>query len=120
MNYSYLHFDKNGWLRKTDEYETIVEKPEVAEEIFKKIGMIPKVAVIKTRKYFDCGNFEVTLDQIKGLGSFIEVEAKRDLGGVDKTRKACLDFLDNLGIKYEIKRLMGYPRMLYRKKKIFK
>ena len=120
LNYSYLHFDKNGWLRKTDEYETIVEKPEVAEEIFKKIGMIPKVAVIKTRKYFDCGNFEVTLDQIKGLGSFIEVEAKRDLGGVDKTRKACLDFLDNLGIKYEIKRLMGYPRMLYRKKKIFK
>ena len=113
LNYSYLHFYKNGWLRKTDEYETLVEKPEIVEEIFKKIGLITKVTVNKTRKYFDCGNFEVTLDQIKGLGNFMEVEAKKDFGDVDKTRKACQKFLDDLNIKYEIKRLMGYPRMLY-------
>jgi predicted adenylyl cyclase CyaB len=115
LNYSFLHFGKNGWLRKTDEYETLIEKPEIMEKIFKKIGLIPKVTVIKTRKYFDCGDFEVTLDQVKSLGSFIEVEAKKDLGGVDKTRKACLKFLDELNIRYETNRLMGYPRMLYRK-----
>ena len=113
LNYSYLHFYKNGWLRKTDEYETLVEKPEIVEEIFKKIGLITKVTVNKTRKYFDCGNFEVTLDQIKGLGNFMEVEVKKDFGDVDKTRKACQKFLDDLNIKYDVKRLMGYPRMLY-------
>lgn len=117
LNYSFLHFGKNGWLRKTDEYETLVEKSEIVDKIFKKIGLIPKVTVVKTRKYFDCGNFEVTLDQIRGLGNFMEVEAKKDFGGVNKTRKACLDFLNNLNIKYETKRLMGYPRMLYRKLK---
>jgi len=106
---------KNGWLRATDEYEASVEKPEVVEEIFKKIGLIPKVTVVKTRKYFDCGNFEVALDQVKGLGNFMEVEAKKDFGGMDKTRKACLDFLNSLNIKYEVKPRMGYPRMLYRK-----
>ncbi|PIQ06664.1 MAG: hypothetical protein COW72_01780, partial [Candidatus Nealsonbacteria bacterium CG18_big_fil_WC_8_21_14_2_50_37_10] len=53
LNYSFLRFGKNGWLRATDEYETLVEKPEIVEEIFKKIGLIPKITVIKTRKYFN-------------------------------------------------------------------
>ncbi len=77
LNYSFLHFKKDGWLKKTDEYETLVENPKIAEEILVKIGLIPKITVVKTRKYFDCGNFEVTLDQIKGLGDFMEVEAKK-------------------------------------------
>ncbi|MFH1036707.1 MAG: class IV adenylate cyclase [Patescibacteria group bacterium] len=115
LNYTYVHFGRNGWLRAADEYETIVEKPEIVEEIFKKIGLILKVTVNKTRKYFNFKDFEVTLDQVKGLGNFMEVEAKKDFGGIDKTRKACQDLLDSLDIKYEVKREMGYPRMLYRK-----
>jgi adenylate cyclase class 2 len=115
LNYSYLHFGDDGWLRATDEYETLVDKPEVVEEVFSKIGLIPKVTVKKTRKYFDCGDFEVTLDQIEDLGDFMEVEAKKDFGGVNKTRKACSDFLDSLNVEYEIKKEMGYPRMLYKK-----
>lgn len=115
LNYSFLHFGEDGWLKATDEYETLVDKPEVVEEIFNKIGLIPKVTVKKTRKYFDCGDFEVTLDQIEDLGDFMEVEAKKDFGGVDKTRKACEDFLESLNIEYETKREMGYPRMLYKK-----
>ncbi len=45
----------------------------------------------------------------------MEVEAKKDFGGVDKTRKACSDFLNSLNIEYEIQKEMGYPRMLYKK-----
>ena len=115
LNYSFLHFGKDGWLKVTDEYETLINKPEIVEEIFRKIGLIPKITVIKTRKYFDCGNFEVTLDKVKGLGNFMEIEAKKNLGSIGKTRKACLDFLNKLNIKYEMRPQMGYPRMLYRK-----
>jgi len=115
LNYSFLHFGENGWLESTDEYETLVDKPEIAEEIFKKIELILKVTVKKTRKYFDCGDFEVTLDEIEDLGNFMEIEAKKDFGGVDKTRKACSDFLNSLNVEYEIQKEMGYPRMLYKK-----
>ncbi|MEK7519246.1 MAG: class IV adenylate cyclase, partial [Patescibacteria group bacterium] len=115
LNYSFLHFGKNGWLRKTDEYETFIDSSETAEDIFKKIGFILKVTIIKNRKCFHCGNFEVVLDQVKGLGNFIEVEAKKSFGSVDKTRNACLDFLNSLNIKYKVNPQMGYPRMLYRK-----
>jgi adenylate cyclase, class 2 len=115
INYSFLHFSENGWLKSTDEYETLIDKPEIAEEIFKRINLILKVIVKKTRKYFDCGDFEVTLDSIKNLGDFMEVEAKKDFGGVDKTRKACEEFLNSLNIDHEISKNMGYPRMLYKK-----
>ncbi|MCX6731827.1 MAG: class IV adenylate cyclase [Candidatus Parcubacteria bacterium] len=115
LNYSFLHFKKNGWLNATDEYETLVEKPEIIEAVFKKIGLISKITVIKTRKYFICRDFEVTIDAIKGLGNFMEVEAKKNFGTIDKTRKACSDFLNSLGVEYEVKKEMGYPRMLYQK-----
>ena len=62
LNYSFLHFGKNGWLKSTDEYETIIGDPKTVSQIFKKIGLIPKVIVVKTRKYFNCGSFEITLD----------------------------------------------------------
>lgn len=115
LNYSFLHFNEDGWLRATDEYETLIEKPEVAEEIFERINLVPKVVVKKVRKYFDCGDFEVTLDNIEDLGDFMEVEARKDFGGIDVTREACKKFLDSLNIEYKIQKEMGYPRMLYKK-----
>lgn len=115
LNYSFLHFGKDGWLKSTDEYETSISEPEIVEEIFEKIDLIKKIIVKKTRKYFDCGDFEVTLDNIENLGDFMEIEAKKDFGGIDKTRKACEEFLEKLNIEYKIQKEMGYPRMLYKK-----
>lgn len=115
LNYSFVHFKDNGWLDCTDEYETIVENPEIVEQIFDKIGLMPKVKVVKNRKYFKCEDFEVTLDQIENLGSFMEIEAKKDFGGAEVTRKACENFLKKLNIKYKLSKDAGYPRLLYRK-----
>jgi len=115
LNYSYIDFDKKGWIKASNEYETLIDKPEIVEEIFERIGLIQKVIVTKIRKYFKCDDFEVTLDRIENLGDFMEVEAKKDFGGVVKTRKACLDFLESLNVEYEMKKEAGYPRMLYKK-----
>ena len=115
LNYSFLHFESDGWLDSTDEYETLVQKPEIVEEIFKRIGLINKITVKKTRKYFDCGDFEVVLDCVENLGNFMEIEAKKDFGGVKKTRKACHDFMAKLNIECDVQKEMGYPRMLYKK-----
>jgi adenylate cyclase, class 2 len=115
LNYSFLHFKDDGWLLATDEYETLVEKPEIVEEIFNKLGLIPKVTVKKIRKYFQCEDFEVTLDNIDELGNFMEVEAKKDFGGAEVTRKHCEEFLKKLNVEYKINKDAGYPRMLYKK-----
>jgi adenylate cyclase class 2 len=117
LNYSFIHFQDNGLILATDEYETLVEKPEIVEEIFNKIGLIPKVVVKKLRKYFQCEDFEVTLDNIEGLGNFMEVEAKKDFGSAEITRKHCEEFLNKLNIEHETEHDQGYPRMLYKKLK---
>ena len=96
------------------EIQVIIKKPEEAEKRLKEIGSFVEEKK-QTDKYFDCGNFEVTLDNVEGLGDFMEVEAKKDFGGIDKSRKACEDFLNNLNIEHEIKKDQGYPRMLYKK-----
>ncbi len=60
IGYHFLHFDKDGSLLKTDEYETEVKDPKMMSEILKKIEMVHKVNVTKNRKYFEYKDFEVS------------------------------------------------------------
>ncbi len=117
LNYSFCHLNKDNSLISTDEFETVIERPEIVEQILKKIGMICKVTVIKTRKYFEIKNFEVTLDHIDKLGDFLEIEAKKDFGSINKTKQACIQLLEKLNIEYERCPEMGYPDMLIEKAK---
>ena len=48
----------------------------------------PKEAERKLRKDCDNNNFEVTLDKIKGLGDFMEVEAKKIFGKIGLQEKS--------------------------------
>ena len=112
LNYSFCHTNKEGHLLSTDEYETLVEKADVAEDILLKMGMVPKVTVIKTRKYFEIDEFKVTLDHIAELGYFLEIEAKKDFGGAEKTLEACFKLLNKLDIEYKKSPQMGYPDMI--------
>jgi predicted adenylyl cyclase CyaB len=79
---------------------------------FKKI-----ITVEKQREYWMCGDIEVALDDVTGLGHFIEAEAKGDFKNAEEAKKACIDFLENLGIQdVENKQIkMGYPQFFLKK-----
>lgn len=116
LGYHLCHFDKDGWLIKTDEYELKIEDPKMAFEILKKLEMINKVTVTKTRKVFDYKDFEICIDCIKELGYFIEVEAKKMLGSLEETKKKCYEVLKEIGADWEESKNMGYPLMILAKK----
>lgn len=82
---------------------------------FKKI-----IVVDKKREYWDCGNIEVALDKVEGLGEYIEAEAKGDFKDSEEARKACIKFLEDLGIEnVEEKWIhLGYPQILLENKKL--
>lgn len=107
----------DGNYEYAEEYETEISNKEEFTKILNFLDFKKAVTVDKQREYWDCGDLEIALDKIKGLGEFIEVEAKRNFENTDQARKACLSFLDNLGIKnaeqIEIKK--GYPVMLLEK-----
>ena len=116
FDYHFCHKDKNKRLLKSDEYETEIKNPEMLSKILKKVGMISKVVIKKERNAYAYGDFEIVIDNIDGLGYFIEVEAKKIIGDIEKTRKKCYEILKMLDIEYEDVSDFGYPQLVMRKK----
>ncbi|MFH0791815.1 MAG: CYTH domain-containing protein [bacterium] len=76
------------------------------------------VIVDKQREYWNCGDFEVAVDDVKGLGYFVEVEAKSNFENAIQARQKCIIFLDKLGMTVNEEDLIkvGYPVMLINNK----
>lgn len=104
----------DGEQEYAEEYETEILN---VDEFKKTLGFLDfknVITVEKQREYWICGDIEVALDDIKGLGYFIEAEAKGDFKDTKEAKKACIKFLENLGIddveNTQIKK--GYPQLL--------
>lgn len=97
-----------------EEYETEIKNVEEFEKTLGFLDFKKVVTVEKQREYWMCGDIEVALDNITGLGYFIEAEAKGDFKDFNEAKNACVKFLENLGIKdvlnTQIKK--GYPQLL--------
>ena len=65
--------------------EIEVEAPPELQRILEALGFYPTLTVRKTRSYYRLGKAKITLDEVEGLGCFIEVEA-----GDEKTIKSTL------------------------------
>lgn len=56
------------------EYETAIGDGETVKDILVNLGYVPVRPVIKERRYFDNGRLTVCMDDVEGLGRFIEIE----------------------------------------------
>jgi len=96
-----------------EEYEIEILDKEELKKILGFLDFKKVVIVEKYREYWMCGDIEVALDDVKGLGTFVEAEAKGDFKNKKEAKKACIDFLENLGIKDVEKNQIkiGYPQL---------
>jgi len=96
------------------EYETTIGDPEIMHNIFVKMGWLPEVEVKKTRKKGKLGGYEVCLDQVEQLGSFIELEKMTDdNANPDEVRKELFDALRPFGLSEEDEETKGYDTQIY-------
>lgn len=51
-----------------------IESAKKAKDIFTEIGFRPVRTVRKDRKYYQYENFEISLDDVKGLPPYMEIE----------------------------------------------
>ncbi len=56
------------------EYETEVSNPGAVDTILSLLGYTPAVEVKKVRRKAKWGQYEICLDQVERLGSFVEIE----------------------------------------------
>lgn len=108
---------ENGEQDCAEEYETEISNPDEFRKILSFLDFKKVITVDKQREYWDCGNIEVALDKVDGLGNFIEAEASGDFESNEKAKEACLKFLEELGIKNAetIQINKGYPVMILEK-----
>ncbi|RLM94479.1 class IV adenylate cyclase [Halobellus sp. Atlit-38R] len=82
-----------------EEHETGVDDGDTAEAIFDGLGFEPAAVVEKHRTFYELDGYTVTLDQVAGLGEFVEVEAEAEASDdVANVREGAFDVLRTLGL----------------------
>lgn len=119
----YKHFHPENVENTThcDEFETEITNPENLEKMFATLNFRKLITVEKEREvYLYKDEFEIALDDVKELGRFIEIEALKDLGGIEVTRNKLFELARTFGIDTSKESKRGYPHLLLKKKGLIK
>lgn len=102
-----------------DEFKLEVEDSRQLKKVFSALNFSPLVTVDKLREIYSYHNdFEIVLDKVQELGYFIEIEAKKDLGGITKTRNRILSLASKLGLDPSDRDKRGYPYLAMKNQKL--
>ncbi len=96
------------------EKELEVSEAGIMREIIDLLGFVSAVQVRKMRRKGNYGEYEICLDEVDGLGTFIEVEKMSDEDG-EKVQAELAEFLVSLEVDPGNRVLRGYDSMIYEK-----
>ena len=96
------------------EYETRIDSAEAAHQILGVLGYVPQIEVKKIRRKGHLGEYEICLDEVEGLGSFVELESltANDIDPA-KIQEELLNKLESFGLSRNDLEVRGYDTMLY-------
>ncbi|MBZ9572206.1 class IV adenylate cyclase [Patescibacteria group bacterium] len=94
-----------------EEYELKIDNVKEAKKILEKIGFIKALTLTKERTPGKLDEFNFNLDNIKELGSYIEVELIDDDGR--KAQEKIKQLLFKLGISENQLERRGYPEIIF-------
>jgi len=81
-----------------EEVETGVADGDRLGAILEHLGFDPVATVEKSRERYAVDGYTVTLDDVTGLGEFVEVEREVAAGDVETAREGAFDLVDRLGL----------------------
>jgi adenylate cyclase class 2 len=80
-----------------EEIEVVVSDADSANLILLRLGFEPVAEVSKVRKRYKIDEFEICLDDVEGVGPFVEVETKGD--NMAELRDKALAILEKLNLR---------------------
>ncbi|MFB6353021.1 MAG: class IV adenylate cyclase [Halobacteriales archaeon] len=80
------------------EVEVAVDATDAADGLLRAVGFEPAAEVRKTRERYAHDGYTVSLDDVDGLGEFVEVEAAGEEAAIDALREGAYDVLDRLDL----------------------
>ncbi|MFC5973139.1 class IV adenylate cyclase [Halomarina salina] len=78
------------------EHETGVDDGETLADVLDALGFEPAATVEKRREEYTVGEVTVVLDDVTGLGEFVEVELESE--AIDAARDRCFEVVRRLGL----------------------
>lgn len=100
------------------EREVEVSDLNAAAAFTKALGFEEVITLNKTRQKANYQNWEICLDEVEDLGSFIEMEEMTKDGDSSQIQEQMFEFLKTLGIIDDDQEHYGYDVMLYQKNKL--
>lgn len=97
------------------ERELEISDRKSMEDIIEFLGFYKIITVQKKRIKTSYKNTEICFDEVKDLGSFIEVERMTNDSNGEKIQEDLLKFLEGLGISRNDCIFQGYDTLLYEK-----
>jgi adenylate cyclase, class 2 len=114
LTYKGPKMDKVSKTRK--EVQTEIKDLESMGNILSLLGFFPIATVSKKRKNFRIGDFFISLDEVRSLGNFIEIEiAVKDSKNFQEKVESIFKFLEKLGITRESTIRKSYLEMILEK-----
>lgn len=111
VTYKGPKLDSRSQTRK--EYEVGVQDGEGMHQLLQALGHTPVLQVQKRREYFRRGDITACVDDVTGLGSYMELETLSAADeGYEKAVEALFCLLDTLGISRENCTRKSYLEML--------
>ncbi len=80
-----------------EEVEVEIRDFDAARLLLVRLGFTPAADVKKTRTLYRLGEFDVCLDDVEGIGTFVEVETRGE--NFQELRDAALTILEKLNLK---------------------
>lgn len=95
------------------EHELVIDSPEQANEMLKLLDFHEVLSVSKKRIKCKYEDMTICLDEIEGLGSFVEVEKMTAENDTARIKNELFKFLETLGVKKEDQIFKGYAILIY-------
>mgnify|MGYP006279884887 CR=1 FL=1 len=96
-----------------EEFETAVADGDAAEGILDGLGFPPAATVEKDREFFELDGYTVTLDDVAGVGEFVEVEREAAEVDIESTREGAYAVLRELGLDPDDQTRTSYLGLLF-------
>jgi len=98
------------------EYEVEVSSKEQIEGAIEQMGFKEAVRINKTRVITHYDGCEICIDEVEGLGSFIEIEKLAKEGDSIKIQEELFGFFKTLGIGGKDRVMYGYDMLTFQKR----
>lgn len=98
------------------EHEVEVSSRDEMEKMLKLMGYQEAICINKTRVITHHEGREICLDEVEGLGTFIEMETLTEVGDAEAIQEEMFQFFETLGITRAERLNTGYDVLMWQKK----